>query len=256
MILLYPCDPFDRHLCDETFREEYTIAQSKGFQTSLFSFDHFEETNKLKTWPYLSDNDLVIYRGWMLTLHKYGLLYEAVKQQNAQLYTTPKAYELCHHLRSWYPFLAEYTSETHFVSERDIGKVRYRDKRFIKDYVKSLGPESIVHWHDFRAHVEKMQKRRGFIEGGICIRHVEHYVPDSERRYFVLDGTCYSPDDELIPPLVSKVVRTIKSPFYSVDIAVTEEGKTRIIELGDGQVSDLKTWAPDRFVDMLFRARQ
>ncbi|WP_299486401.1 ATP-grasp domain-containing protein, partial [Acaryochloris sp. IP29b_bin.137] len=54
-----------------------------------------------------------------------------------------------------------------------------------------------------------------------------------------------------IPAIVETVTQRIDAPFYSVDIAQTLEGKDRIVELGDGQVSERKTLPLSRFVKML-----
>jgi len=37
-----------------------------------------------------------------------------------------------------------------------------------------------------RRAVEEMKKYRGEIEGGICLRRVGGYVPDTEQRFFVI----------------------------------------------------------------------
>ncbi|VXC69719.1 hypothetical protein YERSI8AC_130186 [Enterobacterales bacterium 8AC] len=34
-------------------------------------------------------------------------------------------------------------------------------------------------------------------------------------------------------------------------MAINDSGKLRLIEIGDGQVSDIKEWAVERFVQML-----
>jgi hypothetical protein len=48
----------------------------------------------------------------------------------------------------------------------------------------------------------------------------------------------------LTPPIASA------SPFFSVDVALREDGVARIVEIGDGQVSDLVGWSPERFAEM------
>lgn len=35
-----------------------------------------------------------------------------------------------------------------------------------------------------------------------------------------------------------------------VDVALREDGVERIVEIGDGQVSDLVGWSPERFAEM------
>jgi ATP-grasp domain, R2K clade family 3 len=42
----------------------------------------------------------------------------------------------------------------------------------------------------------------------------------------------------------------ISSPFFSVDVARRADGVDRIVEIGDGQVSDLVGWSIERFVNI------
>lgn len=51
-----------------------------------------------------------------------------------------------------------------------------------------------------------------------------------------------------MPQAVEAAAQRIASPFFSVDVAIDDAGRTRIIEIGDGQVSDLVGWSPDEFV--------
>jgi len=75
----------------------------------------------------------------------------------------------------------------------------------------------------------------------------------------VVQGNCFSchePEDD-IPVIVKTVAQRIKAPFFSVDIARRRpegddgDADWRLIELGDGQVSDKKDWPLDRFVEVL-----
>lgn len=70
----------------------------------------------------------------------------------------------------------------------------------------------------------------------------------------MVKGEPYSADGE-VPALVSECARVIDSPFFSVDVVLRSDGVLRIVELGDGQVSDLKEWAVERFVCVLGKAR-
>lgn len=125
---------------------------------------------------------------------------------------------------------------------------------FLKDYVKSLktGRGSFVHDPaDAPAVVAEMREYRGRIEGGICVRRVEAFEPDSERRYFVLRGHGYaSADNEPVPEVVQLCAERVQSPFFSVDVARRRDGQLRVIEAGDGQVSDLVGWTPEAFAAM------
>ncbi|KQZ26153.1 ATP-grasp domain-containing protein [Duganella sp. Root1480D1] len=57
--------------------------------------------------------------------------------------------------------------------------------------------------------------------------------------------------DGNVPPLVHELAALIPSPFFSLDTVISKSGQLRLIELGDGQVSDRKKWSPDRFAAML-----
>ncbi len=92
---------------------------------------------------------------------------------------------------------------------------------------------------------------RGTIEGGLCIRRVEDFLPDTELRYFVIIGKPNAADSELIiPAIVQNCASRIDSNFFSVDIIQHGDGKLRIVEIGDGQVSDLVGWSVSSFVEI------
>ena len=127
------------------------------------------------------------------------------------------------------------------------------DGYFLKDFVKSLKVDggSIVHTPDqAKRWVERMLEYRDELEGGICIRRVEDFLPDSECRYFVLQGVPHAPDDRPIPTPVQVATQRVHSPFFTVDTAMTTSGSERIVELGDGQVSDLVGWTAERFAQL------
>ena len=52
------------------------------------------------------------------------------------------------------------------------------------------------------------------------------------------------------PEIVQECAKRISSPFFSVDAVDRSDGVQRIVEIGDGQVSDLVGWTADRFVEL------
>lgn len=98
--------------------------------------------------------------------------------------------------------------------------------------------------------MDELKLYRGDIEGGVALRKVEHYIPDSEQRYFIVHETAYGIGGD-VPAIVHKVAEMVKAPFFSVDIAQTVQGDWRVVELGDGQVSDKKQWPLEKFVEVL-----
>lgn len=90
--------------------------------------------------------------------------------------------------------------------------------------------------------VKQIAHFRGEIEGGIGVRQFEKLVENSEQRYFVLNGQPFSADNH-IPAIVSDIVNKISTPFFTIDVVKNSQGELRLIEIGDGQVSDIKEWA-------------
>lgn len=255
MRVILPFNPLKNNEADEPYQVEYSLLKKTGVDCSLFDFDvlDFDEFN-----PFPAINDeLVLYRGWMLNSQRYEKLVEYITNKGGIPFTSYKKYLRCHHLSNWYDSCLEYTPETVFFADNDtlLANLESLDwgKFFVKDYVKSNSTErgSVASSpKEVLDIVELLKLYRGEIEGGIAIRRVEKYQADSEIRYFVFNGNPYSPDG-IVPDLVSEIAKKIDAPFYSVDIARRKDGVLRLIELGDGQVSDMKSWHPTEFIRML-----
>lgn len=77
------------------------------------------------------------------------------------------------------------------------------------------------------------------IEGGVCARRLEDYHPASEKRYFVWRGKAHAHDGDVLE-IVHEAAKLVSSQFFTVDVARRSDGVLRIVEQGDGQVSDRK----------------
>lgn len=256
MHLLYPSDPFDPKSVEELYLAEYSAARAAGFSASLFSVEDFE-MGEFRPRPAIPGGATVMLRSWMLTVPRYSQLVAALEARGAQGLTSVDEYQLCHHLPCWYPALESFTAETVLLPEAAEFESALAEHDwpgyFVKDYVKSVstaGGAIAERPSDISRIVATMKQYRGEIEGGLCIRKREEYEPDSEQRYFVLKGRPFSAD-EVVPSIVSTCAERIASPFFSVDIARRTDGTLRIIELGDGQVSDRKEWTAEQVVRML-----
>jgi hypothetical protein len=124
----------------------------------------------------------------------------------------------------------------------------------VKDYVKSLKTSIGSLIHDpmlIDRVVSELQSYRGDIEGGVCVRRVEDFLPDTEARYFVIAGKPFAPGGgRAVPDIVSDCAARIPSPFFSVDVVRRRDGVLRVVEVGDGQVSDLVGWSPGAFAEI------
>lgn len=239
---------------DEFFQEEAEALANAGHSISLVDVNRLRgETARLL--PSVPQEAKVVYRGWMLTAPEYSKLVESVAQSGGHMQTALEHYLATHHLPNWYPLLTEFTPRTVWFDAEDDLVSRLRElnwkRYFIKDFVKSLktsvgsmieSPEQI------ETVVAEMSKFRGMIEGGICVREVEALQPETERRFFVIHGQPYAAADAMaIPDMVRECAKRINSPFFSVDVADRTDGVERIVEIGDGQVSDLVGWTVERF---------
>ena len=254
MHFLFPAHPLRPIVVDDMFVDQLEAVRGAGYTVSLCPDSVIQGGKPLCEVP---PGTTVVYRGWMLNAAEYERLARAVAAASSSLLTSTEAYLAAHHLPNWYPRVAEFTPETRVLTlgadwESEMRSLGW-DAFFVKDYVKSLKTSrgSIVRDpSEIGAVVSEMQQFRGEIEGGLCVRRVESFIPESERRYFVLDRRAFSADGQPVPDLVRQVAERIPSPFFSVDVIRRVDGTLRLVEVGDGQVSDLVGWTPAAFVAM------
>jgi hypothetical protein len=253
---LFPTHPLDPAAVEEMFADQVEALRAAGFSVSLCPDSVIQDGKRLRNIP---PGATVVYRGWMLNATEYERLASAIVAAQAMPLTSTAAYLAAHHLPNWYPLVREFTPETRVLPatanlEAELRSLGW-DAFFIKDYVKSLKTSrgSIIRDpSEIGSLVAEMEQFRGEIEGGLCIRRVEPFIADSERRYFVLDGKAFSATDEPVPvpDLVNQIAGRIPSRFFSVDVIRREDGALRIVEIGDGQVSDLVGWSAPAFAAM------
>jgi hypothetical protein len=251
---LFPNDS-DPSASDEMFADQMAALTAAGFTASLCSDAVLAGIKPLRAVP---PGSTVVYRGWMATAEEYTALVRAIERVEAHPITSPAEYLAAHHLPNWYPLLADLTPETRvFPADADIeAELRALGwgAYFLKDYVKSLKTArgSVVrNPAEAPVVVAEMREYRGRIEGGICVRRVEEFEPESERRYFVLRRVGYAASESApVPELVRLCAERVPSPFFSVDVARRRDGQLRVVEIGDGQVSDLVGWPSEAFAAM------
>ena len=263
MHFLYSADLLQPRLPDEMLRDEAEKMAANRHGVSLMDSNTFALV-RAAAYPPPQPGSCVVYRGWMLTPTEYGTLAASVERQGSGLYTSPEQYVATHYLPNWYPLLADLTPET-VVLDPDAADLvpaleRLKEQGwprfFVKDYVKSLktaGGSVINAPEEIERVMAEMRKFRGTIEGGLCVRRYEDFVPDSEVRYFVRDDMAYAPESQgLIPLVVSQCAERLSgslgSRFFSVDVARRTDSVERVVEVGDGQVSDRVGWTVDAFV--------
>lgn len=230
-----------------------------------------------------------LYRGWMLRPEQYAQLYDALAGRNLCLLNDPAAYHHTHHLPQSYAIIEGRTPRSVWLQTgpdvemdrvmealRPLGDVPV----IIKDYVKSRKHE----WAEAcyipaaadRAAVERVVQRFLELQGddlneGLVFREFVGFRPlathsrsgmplTKEYRVFVLDGEPFytvpyweeGEYDTDPPPLDAfrEVMRSVRSPFYTMDLAQRMDSEWLIVELGDGQVAGL----PDQADPAVFYA--
>lgn len=254
MRFLFPAHPLNSTRPEDFFAAEYSAIKAVGYDSSLISFERLQ-AGALSACPTFAE-DLIIYRGWMLSKRDYESLYQNCLALGATLLTDPQAYLAAHHLPNWFPLLSEFTPDTRiFDLTEDISAGLSQlnwPGYFVKDFVKSLktaGGSRISSPDKIPSLIEEMKKFRGVVEGGICVRRIEDFLPQTEQRFFVLDSIPYGIGPE-VPAMVKEAASRIRSRFFSIDLVTRRDGVQRIVEIGDGQVSEPVGWPPDRFASM------
>ena len=254
--LLYCSDPFDKRVPDSTFADEYAAVVSAGLSTAVLDSEEFDQ-GRLRTRPQLAAGDRALYRGWMMDPQRYARLEADVASRGAALLTTTADFRHCHHLPEWYSSCREFTPRTLvFPPDADFAKelagVGWK-KFFVKDYVKSLTTSrgSVAATPAEVAEiVAQIAKYRGDIEGGVCVREFEPLCAETEERYFSFGTSVHSRDDEAPPNEVIAIAQRVNRPFFSIDVVRRDDGALRLVEIGDGQVSDRKKWSAERIAQM------
>ncbi len=256
MVILFPSDYFDKKNPDDMFAEQAKAFETLGFETFLVSLEDLK-LGSIKFYPSLPKKETVLYRGWMLSGQEYEQLINAIINAEAKPFTTLKQYLATHHIPNWYPHISKFTPET--VCFTDLENIELNLQKlgwqgfFIKDFVKSLKTSAGSHIkspEQITTVIKEMKKFRGQVEGGICVRRIEAIDEDSEQRYFALNGKGYSSDNKEVPSIVTKCAINLSSNFFSIDVAYRSDGELRVVEVGDGQVSDLVGWSVERFVSL------
>jgi hypothetical protein len=253
MQFIFPSNPLDPNKVDEYFKPQAAVLYD-GYP-AVFSQEEGKVFRVLV-------GETVMYRGWMLTAHGYHQLKALVERKGAKMFTSVVQYLNTHHIPNWYPLLREFTAETYIIDNMwlshgcdlvaELQKLGW-EKFFLKDYVKSLktaGGSVVTNAEDALKVVDLMGHYRGELEGGLCVRRFENL--SDERRYFILNGKVWPVTHVRTADasILQEIAKRIDSPFFSVDLAYNDVGHVRLVEIGDGQVSDLVGWTTRAFSHM------
>ncbi|EKQ54537.1 MULTISPECIES: ATP-grasp domain-containing protein [unclassified Clostridium] len=280
---LFCSDPLNKRKPDIDYAEEYKEAKANGFNVLLFSYEDLLEFGKVNV-NLSEENCSVIYRGWMLKPKDYECLYNNLAEKNYYLMNSPMEYVNAHYLPNWYKHLERLTPKTIWSNgipnDKDIIEMLKEfgeESVIVKDYVKSRKHE----WYkscyiENASEIEKaLQIVNNFIKGqgedlnqGVVLREFVHLesigfheksgmLISNELRLFIFnyrvvctigywDGKGIDEYPKFVDEVLEKL-KSVKSNFFTVDIAKKCDGEWIVMELGDGQVSGLQDYEVKRF---------
>jgi hypothetical protein len=236
MHFIYPCLPYQPRTVDPLWAPEYEWARAQGLATGLVDMDNE------KVWlPTLAQPARAIYRGWMLTAAEYERLARLLP-----LAVTPAEYLASHHATGWYEAVAAHTFPSRLLTEPMALDFSAGRRYFAKTLVKSFGTDSVL---DSPEQLAGFWQRHELPAGTpLFVRDFAELKPASERRFFVVGGQAFGASGAVLPqPLRAAVAALRPRLFYSFDVAETVAGQPVLVEVGDGQVSDLKEWPVAEF---------
>ncbi|MFD9734862.1 ATP-grasp domain-containing protein [Umezawaea sp. NPDC059074] len=277
MLLLVPADPLRPARPDEHFAGEARAARDAGVAVAVVDHDVLARGGDVdRAVAKVPADDDAVYRGWMLRSEHYAGFAEALARRGVAVRTDAERYRRAHELPGWYEALAGVTPESVWTvgaerTEFDTARLALgAGAAVLRDYTKSMKH----HWHEAAlvpdlADAEAawavasrfLELRDDEFAGGFMLRRFERFTSAEVRTWWV-DGRCElvgphpdTPHDVVGDPDLSAVAPLVAGlglPFVTVDLVERSDGVWRVVELGDGQVSDLpRTTAPVRLVEAL-----
>jgi hypothetical protein len=256
----------------DTFDVEAEAAEALGvasYQVDLWALLSGNAARALAAVPERGELQL-LYRGWMLTEEEYGALDEAVSELGHGLMTTPEQYAAAHYLPNWYPRLAPYTARSVWTAGTDAGeaweaaRVLGPPPWIVKDHVKSAKerwaeacfvPAGATRGDFERICANLVEERGDRFERGLVVRrflplktygrtpagpaHLEFRLFFGRGR--LLAAEPYHDFDVEVPDFSAfeALGRRIDSGFFTLDVAMLEDGGWAVVEVNDGGVSGL-----------------
>lgn len=245
---------------DPHFQDEYDFVRSEGAKTALYDHEAVGSSFAcVKPDPDFTGQALV--RGWMITPSNYAAWFLELAAQGIHLATTPLLYERAHQLPNWHGSIdPSIIAPAVWAKTRDALDLDAlpAGSGMVKDYVKSLKHnlaatriEDVHNAKSVQTTTDLFLEERGQdLVGGLVVRAWEDLEKGEWRAWFKKDKlVCLAPHpdndgaeldalDEDILENASKSLAKLGTEFATVDFALSKSGQWRVIEIGDGQVSD------------------
>lgn len=272
--VLYCADPLDVRRADDHFAAEARAVRAGGGAIALVDHDALLRGDAERAAARVPEGTGPCwYRGWMIPADDYSALARALAQRGAPLLVAPEQYRTAHELPGWYREFAYLTPPSVWTEGGVPGDGLTALARrlpsgpgIVKDYVKSRKHEwdEACYVPDLHGPAELARVVGRFTElqgewltGGIVLRAFESYEKPAsaatELRIWWLDGSprlvtahpdgpaAHGPDPVPAPELarIAEAVARLGCRFVTTDLARRTDGVWRVVEVGDGQVSDV-----------------
>ncbi|EFL21137.1 conserved hypothetical protein [Streptomyces himastatinicus ATCC 53653] len=272
-VFLFSRDPLAPRRVDPEFAEEARAVRATGASVALVDHETLTAGDAAGAVRAMArgerDAGPVWYRGWMLPAGRYAALSAALADRGHTLLTSPERYRTAHELPGWYDVFAPLTPRSAWLPLPPGGAVDPAELARLAERLGGAGPAVVKDWVKSRKHewseacyvpdladtarlasvvTRFVQLQGSYLTGGVVLRAYEPFRPVGEARVWWLDGEPaligphpdtpgLTPDPDLSE--VASAVRQLACRFITTDLALHEDGRWRVVETGDAQVSGL-----------------
>ncbi|GGQ76739.1 ATP-grasp domain-containing protein [Couchioplanes azureus] len=270
MLLLVPGDPLRPRRPDEHFAAEASAARAACLEVAVVDHDAFtrggDHAAAVARVPAGRD---AVYRGWMLRAEQYAALATALAARDVVLRTSAEQYRRGHELPGWYAAVRAATPEAVWTqgAERsgfeEALAALASGPAVLRDYTKSMKH----HWDEaafipdvadadaaWRVASRFRELRADDFAGGFVLRRFEPFT-GAEVRTWWIGGVCRlvtahpdtpgeQPPADVDPAAFAPLIAGLDLPFVTADLVRHADGGWRMVEIGDGQVSDRPASTP------------
>jgi len=273
LTVLFCADPLTPGRVDAHFAPQAAVVRDLGGTVALIDHDALlagDLQSAVRKVP--RDAGPAWYRGWMIPSAAYEDLARALAARGTPLRVTPDRYQAAHELPGWYANFAAVTPQSVWTpwkpgEEPSRGQIAEwlaplgGGPAIVKDYVKSRKhewaeacfiPDAADVEHATKVITRMIELQEDSLQGGVVLRRFENFDQADgrtvEARVWWVDGEPVlvsahpdTPDQVVEPDLtaITPLVRQLGCRFVTTDVARRDDGVWRVVEVGDGQVSDL-----------------
>lgn len=256
MRAIYPNSLFSRTEIDEHFFEEAAPLSEPPILYSV-------EEGRLTTRKFAVDDEVLLYRGWILTPVQYAQMEAAVRDAGGKLLISTEQYKRTQFGDGWLEHMEGITPRTsvlpYWASDAELLKqarildctkfvVKGASKSVKHDWDNSMYVDCVEDLlrvvKNFREHVSEAE------ESTLLLREFENWNAGELRLWWVDGKLAYNglhPQSsanvdvatlEYFLPVLASRVAALDCPLLTTDLVRSAGGEWRVVEVGNGQVTE------------------